>query len=107
MATKVGIPVLGGRKRELFRVRRLHEAPRNLWQRRRRESGRDGQAPLLGQFPIDAAVRRPATTGSPWCRPPPAPRAAQAFVAIAERLFASINQVAPAARHCTSTAAAE
>jgi ATP-binding protein involved in chromosome partitioning len=96
MAHKVGIPVLGVVENESYFVCDGCEKRHEIF-------GSGGgakvaamaKAPLLGQIPIDPAVRMAGDNGIPVVQSSPRSASAEAFVAIAERLFASINQVAP------------
>jgi ATP-binding protein involved in chromosome partitioning len=53
------------------------------------------KAPLLGQIPLDATVRQAGDNGIPVVQSAPGSETSKAFIAIAEQLFTSINQVAP------------
>jgi len=96
MAQKVGIPVLGVVENESYFVC-------DSCSKRHEIFGSGGgakvaamaKAPLLGQIPIDPSVRKAGDNGIPVVQAAPGSETAKIFVAIAERLFASINQVAP------------
>jgi ATP-binding protein involved in chromosome partitioning len=96
MAHKVGIPVLGVVENESYFVcdgcSKRHEI---FGSGGGAKVAAMAKAPLLGQIPIDPAVRAAGDNGIPVVQAAPGSQSAQAFVAIAERLFASINQVAP------------
>jgi ATP-binding protein involved in chromosome partitioning len=96
MAQKVGIPVLGVVENESYFVcdgcSKRHEIFGSGGGVKVAELAR---APLLAQIPIDPAVREAGDRGTPVVQAAPGSESARAFVALAERLFASINQVAP------------
>src|SRR3954466_9052094 len=96
MAQKVGIPVLGVVENESYFVcdgcSKRHEI---FGSGGGAKVAAMAKAPLLGQIPIGPAVRAAGDNGIPVVQAAPGSQSAQAFVAIAERLFASINQVAP------------
>jgi len=96
MAKKVGIPVLGVVENESYFIcdgcSKKHEI---FGSGGGAKVAAMAQAPLLGQVPLDPAVRQAGDGGIPVVQAAPASATAQAFVAIAERLFTTINQVAP------------
>src|SRR5687768_20229 len=96
MAQKVGIPVLGVVENESYFVcdgcTKRHEI---FGSGGGAKVAAMAHAPLLGQLPIDPAVRAAGDNGIPIVQAAPRSATAQAFVAVAERLLASINQVAP------------
>lgn len=97
MAQKVGIPVLGVVENESYFVcdgcSQKHEIFGSGGGAKVAEMA---HAPLLGQVPLDPAVRQAGDGGTPVVQAAPGSATARAFVAIAEQLFTSINQVAPA-----------
>lgn len=97
MAQKVGIPVLGVVENESYFVcdgcSRKHEI---FGSGGGAKVAAMAKAPLLGQVPLDPAVRQAGDDGTPVVQAAPGSITARAFVAIAEQLFTSINQVAPA-----------
>jgi ATP-binding protein involved in chromosome partitioning len=97
MAKKVGIPILGVVENESYFIcdgcSRKHEI---FGSGGGAKVAAMADAPLLGQVPLDPAVRQAGDGGIPVVQAAPGSETAQAFVAIAERLFTSINQVAPA-----------
>lgn len=97
MAQKVGIPVLGIVENESYFVcdgcSKRHEIFGSGGGAKVAEMAK---APLLGQIPLDAAVRQAGDSGTPVVQSHPSSETAKAFVSVAEQLFASINQVAPA-----------
>ena len=97
MAKKVGIPVLGVVENESYFIcdgcSRKHEI---FGSGGGAKVAAMAQAPLLGQVPLDPAVRQAGDAGTPVVQAAPGSPTALAFVAIAEQLFTSINQVAPA-----------
>ncbi len=96
MAHKVGIPVLGVVENESYFVCDGCDKRHEIF-------GSGGgakvaamaKAPLLGQIPLDPIVRQAGDGGIPVVQSAPRSATAKAFVAIAEQLFTSINQVAP------------
>ena len=96
MAKKVGIPVLGVVENESYFVcdgcSKKHEI---FGSGGGAKVAAMAQAPLLGQVPLDPAVRQAGDAGTPVVQAAPGSATAEAFVAIAEKLFTSINQVAP------------
>ncbi len=96
MAQKVGIPVLGVVENESYFVcdgcSKRHEIFGSGGGAKVAEMAK---APLLGQIPLDAAVRQAGDNGVPVVQSNPGSETAKAFVAIAEKLFTSINQAAP------------
>ncbi len=96
MAQKVGIPVLGIVENESYFVcdgcNKRHEI---FGSGGGAKVAKMANAPLLGQIPLDPAVRQAGDSGTPVVQSHPSSETAQAFVAIAEKLFTSINQVAP------------
>jgi ATP-binding protein involved in chromosome partitioning len=96
MAQKVGIPVLGVVENESYFVCDGCSKRHDIF-------GSGGgakvaamaKAPLLGQIPLDPIVRQAGDNGIPVVQSSPSSDTAKAFVAIAEKLFTSINQVAP------------
>jgi ATP-binding protein involved in chromosome partitioning len=97
MAKKVGIPILGVVENESYFIcdgcSRKHEI---FGSGGGAKVAAMADAPLLGQIPLDPAVRQAGDGGTPVVQAAPGSETAQAFVAIAERLFTSINQFAPA-----------
>src|SRR5690349_22865423 len=97
MAKKVGIPVLGVVENESYFIcdgcSKKHEI---FGSGGGAKVAAMAQAPLLGQVPLDPAVRQAGDAGTPVVQAAPGSPTALAFVAIAEQLFTSINQVAPA-----------
>src|SRR5688572_31212889 len=97
MAQKVGIPVLGVVENESYFVcdgcSKRHEI---FGSGGGAKVAAMANAPLLGQIPLDPAVRQAGDNGIPVVQAHPASETAKAFVAVAEQLFAIINQVAPA-----------
>ncbi len=97
MAHKVGIPILGVVENESYFVcdgcTKKHEI-----------FGSGGgakvaalaKAPLLGQIPLDTAVRQAGDGGIPVVQSAPGSEIAKAFVAVADRLVTIVNQIAPA-----------
>jgi ATP-binding protein involved in chromosome partitioning len=96
MAQKVGIPVLGVVENESYFVcdgcSKRHEI---FGSGGGAKVAAMARAPLLGQIPIDPAVRMAGDNGIPVVQAAPQSETAQAFVNVAERLFASINLAAP------------
>ncbi|HEU4579062.1 MAG TPA: Mrp/NBP35 family ATP-binding protein [Polyangiaceae bacterium] len=96
MAQKVGIPVLGVVENESYFVcdgcSKRHEI---FGSGGGAKVAAMARAPLLGQIPIDPAVRMAGDNGIPVVQAAPRSETAQAFITVAERLFASINLVAP------------
>lgn len=96
MAQKVGIPVLGVVENESYFIcdgcTKRHEI---FGSGGGAKVAAMARAPLLGQIPIDPAVRMAGDNGIPIVQAAPSSSIAKAFVAVAEQLFASINQVAP------------
>jgi ATP-binding protein involved in chromosome partitioning len=96
MAQKVGIPVLGVVENESYFIcdgcSKKHEIFGNGGGAK---VAAMAKAPLLGQIPLDPAVRQAGDGGIPVVQAAPRSETARAFVAIAEQLFTSINQVAP------------
>jgi ATP-binding protein involved in chromosome partitioning len=96
MAKKVGIPVLGVVENESYFIcdgcNRKHEI---FGSGGGAKVAAMANAPLLGQVPLDLAVRQAGDAGTPVVQAAPGSVTARAFVAIAEQLFTSINQVAP------------
>ena len=96
MAKKVGIPVLGVVENESYFVcpgcKEKHEIFGSGGGAKVAEMA---GAPLLGQVPLDPVVRQAGDGGTPVVQAAPGSATAHAFVAIAEQLFTSINQVAP------------
>jgi ATP-binding protein involved in chromosome partitioning len=97
MAQKVGIPVLGIVENESYFIcdgcSRKHEI---FGSGGGAKVAAMANAPLLGQVPLDPAVRQAGDGGTPVVQAAPGSVTARAFVSIAEQLFTSINQVAPA-----------
>jgi ATP-binding protein involved in chromosome partitioning len=97
MAQKVGIPVLGVVENESYFIcdgcSRRHEI---FGSGGGAKVAAMANAPLLGQIPLDPAVRQAGDGGIPVVQAAPGSPTAAAFVSIAEQLFTSINQVAPA-----------
>jgi ATP-binding protein involved in chromosome partitioning len=97
MAKKVGIPILGVVENESYFIcdgcSRKHEI---FGSGGGAKVAAMADAPLLGQVPIDPAVRQAGDAGTPVVQAAPGSPTAQVFVDIAERLFTSINRVAPA-----------
>jgi ATP-binding protein involved in chromosome partitioning len=97
MAQKVGIPVLGVVENESYFIcdgcSKKHEI---FGSGGGAKVAAMAKAPLLGQIPLDPAVRQAGDGGIPVVQAAPGSETARAFVAIAEQLFTSINQVAPA-----------
>lgn len=96
MAQKVGIPVLGIVENESYFVcdgcNKRHEI---FGSGGGAKVAQMANAPLLGQIPLDPAVRQAGDSGTPVVQSHPSSETAKAFVAIAEQLFTSINQIAP------------
>jgi len=96
MANKVGIPILGIVENESYFVcdgcSKKHEI---FGSGGGAKVAAMAHAPLLGQVPLDPAVRQAGDNGTPVVQAAPGSPTAQAFVAIAEQLFTRINQVAP------------
>jgi len=96
MANKVGIPILGIVENESYFVcdgcSKKHEI---FGSGGGAKVAAMAHAPLLGQVPLDPAVRQAGDNGTPVVQAAPGSPTAQAFVAIAEQLFTRINHVAP------------
>ena len=96
MAQKVGIPVLGIVENESYFVcdgcTKRHEI---FGSGGGAKVAAMAKAPLLGQIPLEPSVRQAGDSGTPIVQAAPGSAVAKAFVAIAEQLFTSINQVAP------------
>jgi ATP-binding protein involved in chromosome partitioning len=96
MAHKVGIPVLGVVENESYFIcdgcTKRHEI---FGSGGGAKVAAMARAPLLGQIPIDPAVRAAGDNGIPIVQAAPGSSIAQAFMAVAEQLLAIINQVAP------------
>jgi len=96
MAQKVGIPILGVVENESYFIcdgcTKRHEI---FGSGGGAKVAAMANAPLLGQIPLDPAVRQAGDNGTPVVQSAPASATAKAFVAIAEQLFASIDQAAP------------
>jgi ATP-binding protein involved in chromosome partitioning len=94
MATKVGIPVLGVVENESFFVCDGCEKRHEIF-------GKGGgvkaaeyaQAPLLGQIPLEVAVREWGDAGTPVVESAPSSESARAFAAIAERLVQRLDEL--------------
>lgn len=97
MAQKVGIAVLGIVENESYflcdRCSKRHEI---FGQGGGAKVAAMAKAPLLGQIPLDPAVREAGDRGIPVVQAQPGSETAKAFMQVAEQLFTSINQVAPA-----------
>src|SRR5499426_1855378 len=90
MAAKVGIPVLGVVENQSFFVcdgcAKRHEI---FGSGGGAKIAQMANAPLLGQIPLDPAVRQAGDSGTPVVQSHPSSETAKAFVAIAEKLFTS------------------
>lgn len=95
MAQKVGIPVLGVVENESYFICDGCDKRHELF-------GSGGgakvaefaQAPLLGQIPVDAAIREWGDAGTPVVEASPGSVSAKAFVAVAEKLMERVAQAA-------------
>jgi ATP-binding protein involved in chromosome partitioning len=96
MAQKVGIPVLGVVENESYFIcdgcSKRHEI---FGSGGGAKVAAMAKAPLLGQIPLDPAVRQAGDSGTPVVQSAPSSATAKAFVAVAERLFESIDRIAP------------
>jgi ATP-binding protein involved in chromosome partitioning len=95
MARKVGIPVLGVVENESYFVcdgcNKRHEIFGSGGGEKISEMA---EAPLLGQIPLDAAVRRAGDAGVPIVQQDPTSPLAQAFLQLADRLVARVSDAA-------------
>src|SRR5690349_15706229 len=92
MAKKVGIPVLGVVENESYFLcdgcSKKHEI---FGSGGGAKVAAMAQAPLLGQVPLDPAVRQAGDAGTPVVEAQPGSVAGKAFIAVAERLVAELQ----------------
>jgi ATP-binding protein involved in chromosome partitioning len=81
-----------GRERELLHLRRLYEAARALRVGRRREDRGFRGAPLLGQIPLDPAIREWGDAGTPVVQAAPDSPIARSFIDVANQLAGRISR---------------
>ncbi len=95
MAAKVGIPVLGIVENESFFVcdgcAKRHEI---FGQGGGQKAADYGQAPLLGQIPLEIGVREWGDAGTPIVEAAPGSESARAFSGVAERLIQRLKELA-------------
>jgi len=95
MAQKVGIPILGVVENESYFICDGCEKRHEIFGRGGGEKiAQFAQAPLLGQIPIETAVREWGDAGTPIVEALPSSASARAFAAVAERLQERIAEQA-------------
>ena len=93
MAEKVGIPILGVVENESFFICDGCEKRHELFgSGGGKKIAEFAQAPLLGQIPLEGAVREWGDAGVPIVEAAPGSAAGQAFLAVAESLIAELRQ---------------
>ncbi len=99
MAAKVGIPVLGIVENESFFICDGCEKRHEIFGKGGGAKAAEfAQAPLLGQIPLELAVREWGDAGTPVVESAPSSESARAFTAIAERLVQRLDELSgPAA----------
>jgi ATP-binding protein involved in chromosome partitioning len=96
MAEKVGIPILGVVENESYFICDGCEKRHELFgSGGGKKIAEFAQAPLLGQIPLEGAVRQWGDAGVPIVEAAPGSAAGQAFLAVAESLVAELRQRGP------------
>jgi ATP-binding protein involved in chromosome partitioning len=94
MAVKVGIPVLGVVENESFFICDGCSKRHEIFGRGGGQKVADfAEAPLLGQIPVEVAVREWGDAGTPVVEAAPGSESAKAFVAVAERLVQRLEEL--------------
>jgi ATP-binding protein involved in chromosome partitioning len=95
MAQKVGIPILGVVENESYFVcdgcEKRHEI---FGQGGGQKIAEFAGAPLIGQIPIEVAVREWGDAGTPIVAASPGSTSSQAFISVADRLIERISELA-------------
>ena len=95
MAVKVGIPVLGVVENESYFICDGCSKRHEIFGRGGGQKVADfAEAPLLGQIPVETAVREWGDAGTPVVEAAPGSESAKAFVAVAERLVQRLEELA-------------